>query len=600
MATEPQPAARYTVRPTVAGHRLTCELRLSGPLATGNVELVCPTWVPGDYSFMTLARDLFDVEARDAKTGDRLTVRRHGWQGWTVQGATGELVVEWNAWGYAPELGEPSGLLDSAFCVLLGARYLRAPADLGPCEVHYEVPPLWKGTLRHPSGAERIGETAWRYPSFEILLDTPVVMGAIDTRTRDVSGTPFHFVFVDRGVGFDACADAFVDDVAAAARSLGEVFGGFPFEDYTFVLSLNPQNDWGLEHLTSTMCGLGPDVFTDPDAWAIGVRVCAHELFHAWNVRRLRPAPLGCLAEHLQRGSFTEGLWLAEGFTRYYEFLACARTGVYSTAQFVSNVVGYFAHLTWRPAYARMSAVDASLATYLDHSPKYPGRVNNCIDYYDKGMLIAFSLDADLRVDGAGSLDEAMGALYDRYAGFGPGQPGYTTAQAIETLTEKLPRRRRWLEAAVREPGYLDIGAVLERLGFVVERGVRHMLGLTFDESGPPTLFDVLDDSPAGRAGLAPGDVITAIDGFAFTPAALKWVAGRAAATTIEVTRGHRRLCFTLTPAPRDAITGVRWTGDEAAAKRLADWLGDAAPLIPGQAVPLDFYENFHGVETLL
>src|SRR5690606_24970521 len=144
----------------------------------------------------------------------------------------------------------------------------------------------------------------------------------------------------------------------------------------------------------------------DQGQFATGIRVCAHELFHAWNVRRLRPAPLGQLAHHLEDGSFTEGSWLAEGFTRYYELLLSARVGAYNPDPFFSAVAGYDHHLSAQPAYQRVSATDSSLATYLNHA-KYPGRVNNSIDYYDKGMLIAFALDVQLRGRGQ-SLDSAF------------------------------------------------------------------------------------------------------------------------------------------------------------------------------------------------
>jgi hypothetical protein len=238
-------------------------------------------------------------------------------------------------------------------------------------------------------------------------------MGNYDRYERVVAGTPFYFVFVDHGVGFEAKVQGFVDQLAAIAKVYHRMFRSFPFEDYTFVMSLNPQASWGLEHLTSTMCGLGPDIFTDPDQYAIGVRVCAHELFHAWNVRRLRPSPLLQVAEQLTSGSFTEGLWIAEGFTRYYEFLSCTRIGVYSPDQFFSAVVGYLEHLRVVPAYERVSGVDSSLTTYLNHSPKYSGRPANCIDYYDKGMLIAFDIDATLRLGSSEqSLDHAFRASF--------------------------------------------------------------------------------------------------------------------------------------------------------------------------------------------
>ena len=191
--------------------------------------------------------------------------------------------------------------------------------------VAYVAPDGWE--FHHPSGAVRDGmKDTWIYPSLEILLDTPVVMGAFTLEERVIQDVSFYFVFVDEGVGFDARVAEFVDRVAVAIRAAFDVFEVFPFTDFTFILSLNPQADWGLAHLSSTMVGIGPDVFVDAAQFARGVRVCVHQLFHAWNVRRLRPAPLGRVVPNVSRGS-SEGLWMAEGLTRYYEFLLSTRAG---------------------------------------------------------------------------------------------------------------------------------------------------------------------------------------------------------------------------------------------------------------------------------
>jgi predicted metalloprotease with PDZ domain len=577
---------------------LRVEWRFTGAAARGHVRAEIPAWAPGDYSFSPLARDVFDVQARTAD-GRTLEVQRDGRQAWVIHDGGGDIRVTWRAWAYEIDFAEPSGIVDGAYAILLGARYLHTPAWPGACSVHYHVPDAWRDTLHHPSGAKQIGPQTWEYPTFEILLDTPVAMGDIHVISRDVCGTPFHCIFVDKGVGFDEVVERFVGDVLATARTFHDMFGEFPFEDYTFVLTLNPAANWALEHLSSSMCGLGPDVFTDPDRYALGVRVCAHELFHAWNVRRLRPSPLGELASHLQSGSFSAGLWIAEGFTRYYEFLSCTRAGVYTPQQFISTVVGYFSHLTVLPAYGRVSAADSSLAAYLNHSPKYPGRCNNSIDYYDKGMLIAFGLDARLRQAGT-SLDAAFAEFYRRYQGFGPGIPGYTMDQVVDFFGERAPDLSAVLQREALECGPLDTINVLRSLGFQPRFEDGYMLGLMFLNGGEPKLYNVLDDSPAGATGIAPEDVITGVNGYAYTRAGLFWAANRAAPVEIRVLRGQRVLDFTISPKPVQRIADLVWSGTEEQAAMLFQWFGRRFELANEQVFPLDFYENLHGVETVV
>ncbi|WP_219134787.1 hypothetical protein [Janthinobacterium sp. UMAB-60] len=590
----------YQVSVDPQRHELTVCMRLTGDLARGPIRLETPTWVPGDYSFAPLARELFELQAHDSHSGAPLPLWRDGWQAFVVDGGAGDVTVRYRASAYAAEFGEQAGIVDSEYAVLLGTRYLHSPDHAGPCSVSYELPEAWRASIHHPSGATPLGANGWRYPSYEILLDTPVVMGGYRLLERTVQGTPFYFAFVDSGVGFDEGVEAFVDQVAQVAAGFGRMFGTFPFEDYTFVLSLNPAAEWGLEHLTSTMCGLSQDVFVDPAQNAIGVRVCAHELFHAWNVRRLRPAPLLQLQHALTCGSFSEGLWMAEGFTRYYEFLSCTRAGIYSPGQFFSSVVGYLEHLRAVPAYERVSAADSSLATYLNH-PKYPGRPASSIDYYDKGMLIAFDVDATLRLgSNTQTLDRSFRGFFEEYLSGGRDHEGYTNDDVITYFDSQRAGLGAQIGAAVRHPGGLGTEALLGELGFAVQHSTVLQLGIMFLNQGAPAIYNVLDNTPAGNSGLAPDDVITGINGYPYTPAALAWASAKTAPVALEVLRGHRRLIFSVTPAPQSKISALIWAGNETQAARLATWLeNDFAPL-PGERFATEFYENFHGIETVV
>jgi predicted metalloprotease with PDZ domain len=587
-------AIAYRVRVVPSRHEIEVAMTVEAPLADGTVRLATPTWVPGDYSFVAFGRDVFDVRATAADTGDRLVVRRDGWQAYRAEGATGPVRIEYTAYCSSWALSEACGILGDRTGVLTGARYLYVPAAGGAVTVTYELPDGW--ALHHPSGARKVSELTWEYPSYEILLDTPVVMGAFELITREVRGTPFHHVFFDRPEGFDARVEEFVHQVDAVAAYYHEVFGSFPFENYTFICASNPNADWGLEHLTSTMVGTGPGVFTDTDQHDTAVRACAHELFHAWNVRRLRPAPLDRL--DLQNGSFTEGLWLAEGFTRYYEFLSLTRTRVYSAEQFLSCVVNYYRHLVALPAYGRVSAIDASLATFLNHDDPYPGRVNDAIDYYASGMLIAFSLDATLRGEvPASSLDDAFAAFYRAYVGRGL---GYTIADVGAFLDGIRGGLGEHVTRQAAEPGGLALVDELGRIGFTIEQETVSYLGLVMQNDTGPRIYGVLDTSPAGESGIAPEDVVTVVNGFAFELGALKWAAANEPTVTIQVLRGNQSLTYTIPVGQRTQIGKLVWTGSDEQAARIAMWLSQPFAPAPSYELPLDFYENFHGVETVI
>jgi len=586
-------AVAYRVRLVPWRHEIEVAMTIRGPAAQGSIRLQTPTWVPGSYAFAPFARDIFALRASGAD-GEELVVRREGWQGHVVESAGGLVCVEYRAYCASWESSEACGILGDRVGVLTGARYLDVLDADGPVRVSYVVPDGWR--VHHPSGARELGEHTWEYPSYEVLLDTPVAMGDFALITHVVRDTPFHHVHLDRAVGFESGIEHFVEQVDAVASYYHEMFGSFPFESYTFVCASNSNVDWGLEHLTSTMVGLEPGMFTDAEVHRTAVRVCAHELFHAWNVRRLRPAPLDRL--DFRSGSFSEGLWVAEGFTRYYEFLSCTRTGVYSPQQFLSAVVNYYRHLVALPAYERVSAVDASLASFLNHDQRFPGHVNNTIDYYDKGMVIAFCLDAALRIETPTvSLDRAFASFYEHFVGRGL---GYTTEDVRDFFEEIHPGLGAQVYREATEPGGLALGERLEELGFEVELETVVHLGLVLQDESGPAICDVLDTSPAGENGIAPADVITEINGHAFELGALRWAIGNCETVTLAVLRGSEPRVYEIPTTTRTQIARLRWKGGEEQAGRIASWVGQDFAPAPGAEIPLDFYENFHGVQTVI
>jgi predicted metalloprotease with PDZ domain len=345
------------------------------------------------------------------------------------------------------------------------------------------------------------------------------------------------------------------------------------------------------------MVGLGPgDPFTDAGVRSIAVRTCAHEFFHAWNVRRLRPAPLDDL--DFERGSFTEGLWVAEGFTRYYEFLTCTRTGVYTPQQFFSVVVNYYRHLSALSAYERVSPIDSSLATFLNHDDKYPGRVNNAIDYYDAGMLIAFGIDATLRSESAdATLDSAFSAFYKTFVGRGP---GYSPEELRDFLDGVHPGVGQQAFREASEADALAVAAHLRMLGFDARDETLPYIGLVFLDDSAPTIYGVLDTSPAGDSGIAPEDVIVAVNGYPFDMTALLSVVAREKVVSLDVLRGNQPRRYEIPVSVRTQIGQLTWAGTREQAERITAWIGQEFAPAQGEHIPLDFYENFHGIETVV
>lgn len=583
--------------------------------ARADWALAVPTWVPGAYAFLKYGRDVFDVRAECKKTGEKLTVRRSGMSGLVVEGARHEIAVRARITAADESWGELVGFVGHDLAIVRAAHFVFDPAHAGPCSLTIDVPGGW--AMHDPAGAKRVelgsagsspreGDPAggaarpsarFEFPNFAALLDAPVVLGRFNRTSEVLDGVTFHHVFVDKAVGFDREAPHLVREVMAVAAAARDVFGRFPFEEYSFIYSTDPRATWGLEHPNATLMGLGETVFIDPEQRRAAVRLAAHELFHAWNVCRLKPKAF--LQPDLVHGSFPDGLWLSEGFTRYYELLLATRVGSLTPARFLSNLVRYDDALRLLPASHHVDLVDSSRATFLNHN-RYPGASSATIDYYDKGMLVAFALDACLRTaERPSSLDAAMAAFYTEFEA-----RGFDTEDAIaffEGFARPLGPKEpvgAMLERIVRTPAMPDTLGWLAALGVATERGAVPALGAWLLRNAGPLVVDVAEGSAAARAGLGAGEEIVATDGFSYRIDALQWLVRHQPSFTLTVKAGSVLRDVAVSPSSRECVLSASLPGGGAA---LAGWLGpNAAALVPGSLVPLVHYDNFHARESML
>lgn len=243
----------------------------------------------------------------------------------------------------------------------------------------------------------------------------------------------------------------------------------------------------------------------------------------------------------------------------------------------------------------------------MNHA-KYPGRVNNSIDYYDKGMLIAFGIDARLRFgkDSAKytSLDDAFRAFYFEFFGKEDKVPadyvGYTTDDAIQFFKKVQAGLGGAIDKLLNKAKNLDTEVQFKTIGFDVKYENTQYLGLFFMNDGAPTIYGVGDTSPAGKVGIAALDVIQTVNGYAYSQKGLEWAARQKSPVDLEVLRGHRRLKFTIKPRPFKKLKNLIWNGTDAQAKRISNWLDSGFNPMQGDVFSLDFYDNFHGNESLV
>ncbi len=413
--TDPQISYTITVR-SADRSAYFVELRIANP--PNPTRLVIPNWAPGAYRLLDSGQNIAGFSAATT-TGDTLPVTRDSEISWVLdtRDAAGIVVrysaglrdpVQWRRPNNRWFLRETSGIIDGprTYMYLDGWK-------LAPAHVTFRLPAGWR--IATGLVATTDSATYWA-PSYDVLIDSPVLVGHFLDYRFNAGGRP-HRAVVDLGGARAQAARVFVDMLRRVSETTIGIFGSAPYKDYTYIFVAG--RGGGLEHLNSTTIGVTADVLARHPGGAEGVS--AHEFFHTWNVKRIRPVELGPF--DYERPVRTRNLWLSEGVTDYYTEVILARSGLNSVADFtrrmgdaIGNHRGNAARLVVSPERASWTVWD---------SPE----VNNSytISYYLQGQLLGFLLDLAIRdsTDNAKSLDDVMRYLFDHFAG----ERGFTSQE---------------------------------------------------------------------------------------------------------------------------------------------------------------------------
>ena len=587
MAERPPPSVAYRVAfPAPETHLFQVTLVLDG-LSGQPTVLWLPAWTPGSYLIREYARHVQELEAEDG-AGKAIPVTRVGKDAWRLDSAAARLEVRYRV--YAFELSVRTSHLDESHAFWNGAALFLTSDDLLrlPASVAIEAPAGWKITT-----PLREAEGGYRARDYDELCDSPVHASPTD-RTVDfeAAGVPHTLAVWGNGnENFEELPSALTRIVEQAAR----LFGGLPYDRYLFLTLLTDRGRGGLEHERASTLLYPRFGFRPEKARQDFLTLAAHELFHAWNVKRLRPlalTPFRYREENLSRL-----LWFFEGFTSYYELLLMVRAELISPSRFLEQWGERMTQLARTPGRGLQSAEEASLCAWIKHYRPDENSVNSAVSYYLKGSLIALSLDLALRRRGQ-TLDALMLRLWERYGQAERPLPESAVRAEAEALAgERLELFDRAV-AGTFDPPYEDLEIVGLRArarpresgsdkGGGKPRGERQELashlGLIL-KADRTVIQSVLSGSPAERAGLAPEDELLAADGFRLT--AEGWQArleGASPGTTLRLAYFRRdelrETKAVLTERPLDTFWIERLDApSEAQQAAFQAWTGQAPP----------------------
>ena len=415
-----------------------------------------------------------------------------------------------------------------------------------PCMLEISLPEGWMA-----GGARPDEQGRFQFGSYHHLADTPLLCSPhLFQLSYGAGGCDFHICLWGTRIGEPKrVLQAF--EVFSQVQI--ELFGGAPFKEYWFLI-LSPDDGiyHGVEHSSSTVLCLGPDRKLEGELWWSLLGLSSHELFHAWNVKAIRPADW--LPYDYRQAQYSYMGWAAEGITTYYGDLMLLRCGLFTFEDFSRETQRHLQRHFESNGRAHMSLAMSSWDSWVDgYRPSAPDRR---VNMYYKGMLVSLMLDLRMRAatGGAESTDTLLRALWQE---FGDGSGGYQQADIERMVYSRAPgvdpeffKHYLWGTTPIEGP----LNDALKLVGcqllktpstLLLERafGIR-----TKGEGLKVTIIGIALDSPADSAGLSVGDTIVAVEGKILTESNLAELKCEPTAQFV-VQRGGKLQGYTLNAA---------------------------------------------------
>jgi len=520
-------------RPQSHLFEVAIEVELPDELKDKPLQFQMPKWSPGRYAVFDFAKNVQEFRAFDGicspaapcanKTSRPLT--RIDGQTWSVApSGSSTFTVSYKV--FANDLSGTFSQLDERHANYNGGSIFMYVAGHKPDPVKLTIhPPAgWKivnGRIDQP------GQTEWQFPNWDILIDTPTEIAPDWTLDSfAVDGKKYHVMVHSFGAEGGKRA-ALVRDIEKIVRAEVAMWGPPEFTEYTFLIhfAADDHSGDGMEHLTSTQI-IEPGALGEPGVYEDTLGTVAHEFFHVWNVKRLRPVELG--PWDFTRPLNTRGLWVAEGFTNYYGHLMLRRAGIWDEKKFLNREAETIRRIESAQGSRLMSAEESSLsAPFLDDAPhaQLTNLENTAISYYPKGELIGMVMDLLIRgrTKGKSSLDDAMRRMYEEFYLKSPNSSYYLRGRGYQTedlervvvemagveFHEYFKRHVRDVEVLPYDEafGYAGLRLVKTQAKEPFDAG----LEIEFDEGA--IVENVRNGSPAENAGLQKNDEIVTLAG---------------------------------------------------------------------------------------
>jgi predicted metalloprotease with PDZ domain len=375
------------------------------------IDFKMPAWTPGYYQKMDYGKNLEQLKVTN-ETGKELKWEKINDNTWRVSSKNSNTV------DLAYEIKTTRSFVATAYLdenrayILPAAVFLYIDKMINqPVQVTVVPDSKWSNVA---TGLDTIPGKKFTYsaPDFDILYDSPILVGNLEELTPfKVKGITHRFIGFKLGE-FDK--QQFMRDLKKVVEAAVNIIGHIPYKGYTFI-AMGP-GQGGIEHLNNTTFGFNGINLNKRENYIRTLHFLAHEYFHNYNVKRIRPIELGPF--DYDKGSRTKMLWVSEGLSVYYEYMIVKRAGISTDAELFSAFRGNMMAFENKPGKFYQTLEQASYETWSDGPfGRTADEVNKTISYYDKGPAVGLLFDLNIRhlTKDQKSLDDVMRFLYKEY-----------------------------------------------------------------------------------------------------------------------------------------------------------------------------------------
>lgn len=471
------------------------------------VDFKVPVWTPGSYKVREFSNAFENVTADDNEV---TRVDKNTWR--IATNGASDMTLSYDVYCFAISVRQ--SYADENYAFLHGVSSFGYIDGYEKEQIVLTIQPYegWKNVEVALPQTKAAGYV-FTCDNYDLLADSPIALGNFDKTSYTSGKVPHTVVMIGEG-NYDL--DTIKEDFKKISDSQIAMMGDHPSDRYTHFIYNVGSGGGGLEHLNSQTSMMYRWGYSSAGRYRNFLGLIAHEYFHLWNVKRVRPIQLGPF--DYDKEVYTDMLWIAEGITSYYDDKTLHRIGLYDDEEYLGILASQINRLENSPGKDIMSLAHSSMLAWVKAYLPSEESMNTTVSYYNKGMIAAALLDLEIRANSEKSLDDVMRTLYNDF--YKKQNRGFTHEEFIGVCTETAGKdMKSFFDDVIFSTKPLDYATILGKFGIYIEdknadKTVAWSGVVSSHGNGKTTISNIYSNSPAVEAGLSVNDEIIAINGW--------------------------------------------------------------------------------------